>query len=89
MGNLLGKHSSAFNSNKSPDSLANNLSGVDKVIKDGGVHGLQSPGPRNSGKTKIDSFQELFVRVKYSQQDQLRMIIKRFRSSDSCKHHSV
>merc|ERR1719295_2119023 len=40
---LLARESGAIQSD--PDSLANNLGGVDKVVKDSSVHGLQSPGP--------------------------------------------
>ena len=36
-----------------PDSLANNLGGVDKVVKDSSVHGLQSPGPGHNVKIFI------------------------------------
>ena len=50
-----------------PDSLANNLGGVDKVIKDSSVHGLQSPGPGHNviiiiriGNFQQESFKKMF-----------------------------
>ena len=46
---------SVTNSDTIPNSLANNLGRVDEVIEDGGVHGLQSPGPAHITRVKSKS----------------------------------
>ena len=52
-----------FNSDKIPDSLANNLGRVDEVIEDGGVHGLQSPGPGRKCQNLVFNKNHLFKLV--------------------------